>query len=110
MIESKNNLNDCKFQLDILKDNIDKYKAEIYMDVMKELIDSGIKSPTITMIEGQISLKSTFIDLKSAYRIKEKEIARLQNQVDYISSLYWNAKAKAEILINLSKNVFIENK
>lgn len=110
LIESKNNLNDCKFQLDILKDNIDKYKAKIYMDVMKELIDSGIKSPTITMIEGQISLKSTFIDLKSAYRIKEKEIARLQNQVDYISSLYWNAKAKAEILINLSKNVFIENK
>lgn len=105
LIESKNHLNETKFQLDIIKDNLDRYKSEVYMDVMKELIDSGVKSPTITLIEGQISLKQTFIDLKTSCKLKEKEIARLQNQVDYMSSLYWSAKLKAEILINLSKSL-----
>ena len=39
--------------------------------------------------------------------MQERKIADLQNQTDYISSLYWNAKAKAEILINLSKSLNI---
>lgn len=107
LIESKGVLNDAKFQLDIIKDNLENYKAKLYGEVRDELIEQGQKNPTITAIDTQISIKPHFKELKESYRMQERKIADLQNQTDYISSLYWNAKAKAEILINLSKSLNI---
>ena len=105
LIESKSILNDAKFQLDIINDNINNYKARVYNEVRDELIEQGQKNPTITAIDTQISIKPELLQLKESSKIQQQKIAELQNQCDYLSSLYWNAKCKAEILVNLSKGL-----
>lgn len=107
LIEAKSELNKEKFQLDILKDNMEKLKAEKAIEARDILIQEGIKSPTQTAIDGQIKLDITYDNLQKAFRQKEYQIVEKQNQVDYLSSLYWNCKLKAEILTSLVHQIII---
>lgn len=105
LVEANDILRKEEFKMDILKDNLEEYKARIFLPTKKELQDKGEKSPTLTLIDSQIILKSDYKDMKESIRFQKEVIADAVRNRDYLNSLYWSCKSKMELLISLSKNV-----
>lgn len=107
LVEANDILRKEEFQLEYLQANINEYKANSFMNVKKQLMEEGEKSPTISLIESQIFLKKEYIDLQEAFRCQKRKIAEATKNRDYLNGLYWSSKSKMEVLISLSKNIAI---
>lgn len=105
VVEANTIINQDKFQLDILNSNLDEEKAKLFMEIKQELLNSGEKNPTISLIDNQIKLKDSYKQLSESIRCHKQKISENERNRDYLSGLYWAAQAKLNLLVNLTKNV-----
>lgn len=107
VIEAGDILRDEEFQLEVCKSNLEEYKGRISFEVIKELKEEGIKSPTVSDISNRIISLPDYIKISESIQIQRQKNIKLLRDKEMITSLYWSAKCKMDILINLSKNVIL---
>lgn len=106
--EANNILRQENLQLDEMKNKLEEYKANKFIEVKKELIEGGEKSPTITLVESQIKLKRGYKELQEAIKAKISQINTATYERDNLNSLYWSSQSKMNLLVNLSKSIKVE--
>lgn len=107
VVEANSEVNQEKFQLEILNANLEELKAKLFIDIKKELIEKGEKNPTISLIENQIKLNDSYKQLMESVRCQKQKIAEAEKNKDYLSGVYWSAQAKLNLLVNLAKSITI---
>ena len=108
VVEADSILNQDEFQLELLNSNLEEEKAKLFLKIKKELIDSGEKNPTISLIENQIKLEESYKSISEAIPCQKQKIIEDKKNKGYLSGLYWAAQAKLNLLVGFSgsKNVF----
>lgn len=108
-IETADLLRQAEFDLEICKSNLEEYKAKNSFAVITELKEIDlIKSPTADNINSKIIVKKDYIDMAEGVKLQKQKIMNLITNKENMTSLYWAAKSKMDILTSLTKGLSLE--
>jgi hypothetical protein len=79
-------------------DDLKAAQAEGFQKAMKYFQDQGIKSPTVVQCEGEARNYASVKEAQDLVRKAKFDSIDLQKDRDYVNSLYWSAKLKADYL------------
>jgi len=97
LTEAENQVKKLTLDSKILKDDLEAKEAELNIYYYKEL-KAEISSPTVIQIKGKIVSDAIYQAIQNKYRGKLREVIEAEKTRDYISSLYWSAKSKMDVL------------
>lgn len=95
-------IREAEFELEFVTSELDEHKAVLEKQYFKALKESGINSPTLRQIEGEVLRDPSFKEKRELVRDKQLKLIALQGNQSKIENIYWSCKGKLDLLTKLA--------
>lgn len=104
LVEAEEQVKIITAESKVFRDDLEAKEGELSIYYHQKL-KAEISSPTVAQVKGKIMADAAYQNIQLGYRKKQREIVEAEKVRDYISSLYWSAKAKMDVILGLIQKV-----